>query len=101
MRITLTRRLLDWHAALDDGTWDCGSSRAEAIGNLLLTAPEKFTGEEIRIADLRRFEAPEIAQPVKCPNGNHLVFFYPSGQIVPHLQADGKECAASRSLLPP
>jgi hypothetical protein len=37
-KIILTRRSNDWHACLasDPGMWDCGRTKAEALGKLLL-----------------------------------------------------------------
>lgn len=43
--ITITRRTDDFHAAIagDARIWDCGKTQAEAVGNLIMSHPDKFT----------------------------------------------------------
>lgn len=40
--ISVTKRSDDYHASTIAGHWDCGRTPAEAIGNLVMSWPEKF-----------------------------------------------------------
>lgn len=40
--ITVVDRIDDFHASIPSGYWDKGRTPAEAIGNLLLSHPERF-----------------------------------------------------------
>lgn len=52
MTIKLTKRTDDWHAAaeLRPELWGCGQTIAEAIGDMMLSHPEK-TGVTIKLPD--------------------------------------------------
>ncbi len=52
----------DWHASIADrpGLWDCGRSRAEALGNLVRSHPEEFG---VVIDDVDVTASPKGAMP--------------------------------------
>ena len=52
MRIIVQERMYDFIAFIEgkDEFWDRGASRVEAIGNLIMTHPEKFN---LTVAELR------------------------------------------------
>ncbi len=53
------------------------------------------------MSDLRLNPDVPRQQPIKCPDGYHLIFTRGNGTIVPHYGNDGLRCSASDILYDP
>lgn len=62
MRIVITKRTADVMAHIEGelGYWDCGKNAPEAIGNLVLSHPERFHVEirDTRLTSTDRWRPP-------------------------------------------